>query len=928
MKSVFVLLFVFVLTSLSAQMVPLNPDVLYGKLDNGLTYYIQKNSLPKERAMFYLAVNAGAANENADQNGLAHFCEHMAFNGTKNFPDKGLLNYLQSIGVSFGRGLNAYTSSDITCYTLNDIPTNKQGFIDSALIILREWATNVSYTTDEINKERGVLHEEWRTGGGAYKRMSDKVDKVLFQGSKYADHNVIGDVSIIDNANPELLRNFYKNWYRPDLQAIIVVGDIDKAAIKSIIEKKFGDIPKRKNAPVDVKSFVTDNKEPLVAIATDKEASNISITSYTKHPGQVKKDLDYLKMRMLTSLFSVMFSGRISELTQKENPPFVSAYAGYGNFTKYQDAFITSVSPLNSDPIRSFKAALTEAERVKRYGFTSTEFERARKQLLVSYERSFIEKDKQFSSALVGGYLSNFTTENPSPGPVYNYELSKSYLPTITVDQVNSLVKQWMKVENQVITVTGPEKEGVIIPTEQEIKSAITEVINSKIEPYADKTIPSELISAELKGSPVVKQEYIKDFDGTKLTLGNGATVWFKYTNNKEDEIRMQAFSNGGSSNLPPEDMPTATLASNIKSICGVGEFSAIDLRKVLTGKVASVSSNILDIEEMLNGTSSVKDLETMLQLTYLQFLPTRRDDGALKSLIQRWKASYENRKNDPNSVFSDTLTKVMSNYSPRVSIISPAYFDRMNFEKAYAITDDRFRDASDFNFVFIGNVDVEKMKPLIEKYIGSIPDIERKEMWRDNKVGPADGHVFREVYTEMKDPKATVYVHFHGEIPCTPESVEYVNAIQYILNMRYVESIREKEGGTYGVSVYGTLTSRPTNNYKITMTFTCDPQRADYLKKLLLDELTNIKNIGVTDDEVKKTRENFLKTMPENLKNNSYIMDRVKNYINNGVYTPLPENSTDIYNKLDGKKIQAMAQKIFGNDYVEAVLKPVVKIN
>jgi zinc protease len=317
-----------------------------------------------------------------------------------------------------------------------------------------------------------------------------------------------------------------------------------------------------------------------------------------------------------------------------------------------------------------------------------------------------------------------------------------------------------------------------------------------------------------------------------------------------------------------------------------------------------------------------------MLQLTYLQFLPTRRDDGALKSLIQRWKASYENRKNDPNSVFSDTLTKVMSNYSPRVSIISPAYFDRMNFEKAYAITDDRFRDASDFNFVFIGNVDVEKMKPLIEKYIGSIPDIERKEMWRDNKVGPADGHVFREVYTEMKDPKATVYVHFHGEIPCTPESVEYVNAIQYILNMRYVESIREKEGGTYGVSVYGTLTSRPTNNYKITMQFTCDPQRADYLKKLLLDELTNIKNIGVTDDEVKKTRENFLKTMPENLKNNSYIMDRVKNYINNGVYTPLPENSTDIYNKLDGKKIQAMAQKIFGNDYVEAVLKPAVKNN
>jgi zinc protease len=926
MKSVFVLLFIFVLTTLSAQIVPLNPDVLYGKLDNGLTYYIQKNSLPKERAMFYLAVNAGAVNENSDQNGLAHFCEHMAFNGTKNFPDKGLLNYLQSIGVSFGGGLNAYTNSDITCYTLNDIPTNKQGFIDSALIILREWAGNVSYTTDEINKERGVLHEEWRTGGGAYKRMSDKIDKVLFQGSKYADHNVIGDVSIIDNANPELLRKFYKDWYRPDLQAIIVVGDIDKAAIKSIIEKRFSDLPKRKTAPADVKTFVKDNKEPLVAIAIDKEASNISIMSYTKHPGTVNKDLEYIKMRMLTSLFSAMFSGRINEIIQKENPPFVSAFSGYGGFTKYQDAFYTSVSPLTSDPIKSFKAALTEAERVKRYGFTLTEFERARKQLLLSYERMYIERDKQFSSSLIGGYLSNFTTGNPAPGTVFYYDLSKSYLPTVTVDQVNNLVKQWMKLENQVITVTGPEKEGVKIPTEQEIKIAVTEVLNSKIEPFVDKAIPTELISGELKGSPVVKQEYIKDFDGTKLTLGNGATVWFKYTNNKEDEIRMQAFSNGGSSIIHAEDLPSASLASNIKSACGIGEFSAVDLRKVLTGKVASVNSSLTDLEEMLNGTSSVKDFETMLQLTYLQFVPTRRDDGALKSLIQRMKVQYENRKNDPNSIFSDSLTMLMSNYSPRTSIISPAYFDKMSFEKAYAITDDRFRDASDFNFLFVGNIDVEKMKPLIEKYIGSIPDMERKEMWIDNKVGPADGHVFREIFTEMKEPKATVYVYFHGEIPCTPENVEYLNAVRYILNMRYVTSIREKEGGTYGVGVSGSLTSRPVNNYRFMMSFTCDPQRVDYLKKLLLDELTNMKNNGVTEDEVKKARENFLKSQPENLKNNAFIVDRVKNFITNGVYTPLPEYSTDIYNKLDGKKIQAMAQRIFGNDYVEAVNKPIVK--
>jgi zinc protease len=927
MKTLFIVLFIFVLTGLSAQVVPLNPDVLSGKLDNGLTYYIQKNSLPKERAMFYLVINAGAINENADQNGLAHFCEHMAFNGTLNFPEKGILNYLQSIGVSFGGGLNAFTSSDLTCYTLNNIPTNRHGYIDSALIVLREWAGNVSYLTKEIDLERGVIHEEWRQGGGASKRMSDKINMTLMKGSKYADHNIIGDVNTIDKADPELLRSFYKDWYRPDLQAVIVVGDIDKSDIKALIEKKFRDLPKRNTPPADVKTLVTDNKEPLVAIATDKEASNSTIYIYTKHPGREKRDLEYLKMMMLSSLFNNMFSNRISEILQKENPPFLSAFCGYsGNFTKYQEVFYTYVSPITTDPLRSFNAILTEAERVKRYGFTNSEFERARKQLLMSYERSFIEKDKQQSSSFTGGYMNHFTSGTPAPGPVYNYELSKTYLPTVTVEQINNQAKQWMKSENQVITFTGPEKEGVKIPNEQELKNVMAEVLISKIDPYVDKTLPSSLVSDELKGSPVIKQEYIKDIDGTKLTLANGATVWFKYTNNKDDEIIMQAFSNGGISNVPDKDEPTAELASTIKSTCGVGEFSALDLRRFLTGKVANVYSSLTEIEEVINGSASSKDFETMLQLTYLQFKPTRKDDAAVKSLLQRMKISYENRKNNPSSVLSDTLTLLLGNRSPRVNIVNPAFFDRMDINKAYSIVDDRFKDASDFNFLFIGNVDVEKMKPLIEKYIGSIPDIERKEMWKDNRLDPVDGYVNRELFTEMKDPKATVYINFHGDYPCTPENVEYFNAIRYILNMRYVESIREKEGGTYGVSVSGSLSSRPRNRYTLTMNFTCAPERADYLKKLLLDELTNMKKNGVTADEVDKTRENFLKTLPESLKSNSFILDRVKNYITNGFYSPLPKNSTDIYDSLDGKKIQALANIIFTDSYIDVVQKPLTK--
>lgn len=919
----FLLLFLYFGASVSGQTVPLNPDVVYGKLNNGLTYYVQKNSLPKERAMLYLVVNAGAINENENQNGLAHFCEHMAFNGTKNFPGKGLLNYLQSIGVSFGGGLNAFTSSTFTAYTLNNVPTTRKGYIDSSLLILREWASNVSYTTDEINKERGVIHEEWRTYGGASSRMGKITNKVLFEGSKYSNHNVIGDIEVIDNSDPELLRSFYKDWYRPDLQAVIVVGDIDKDEIRIKIEKLFGDIPKRETKPPDIKTIVNDNKDLKVTFATDKEAQGLRITFYVKHPGTDNKDLSYLNERMIFSLYNLMYSDRITELLQKENPPMISAFAGYMSFTKYQDSFTTSITALNNDPVKSFSAAITENERIKRFGFTATELERAKIRILVSTERAYNERDKQISGNIVSEYLSNFTGGYPSPGISYRYGLTKSFLPSVTLEQVNVLAKQWMTDKNQVIVVTGPEKEGVIIPAETELKNAMSGVLTSGIEPYIDKVISRDLITTELKGSPIIKEENIKEFDGTKLTLANGATVWIKYTDNKQDEITMSAFSNGGMSLVPVEDLPSAGLVSSVKNSCGLGTFSAQDLKKFLTGKNAGVSSLFMELEEIINGTSTKKDFETMMQLTWLNFTPVRKDDALLKSLLQRSLAMLENRKADPNSTFSDTLSMLMTNYSKRTILPTPEYFNKMDLEKAYAIANDRFQDASDFNFIFVGNIDLPTMKPLIEKYIGSIPDLPRKEAWVDNKLIPHKGHVVRKLTVPMKDPKATVLVHFYGELPCTPENVEYLNAIRYILNMRYVESIREKEGGTYGVGVSASLSSRPVNNYKVTMNFTCAPDRAEYLEGLLLAELTKLKEDGVTADEVDKTRLNFLKQDEERMKNNSYIMDRVKNYVNNGIYTPLAENSTNIYNTLDGKKIQELARKVFRDDYVDLVMMP-----
>lgn len=923
MKILFFFLFCLCATTLCAQDVPLNPKVVYGKLENGLTYYIQKNSLPKDRAMFYLVINAGAIDEEDNQNGLAHFCEHMSFNGTKNLPGKALLNYMEKNGVSFGRGVNAFTSTNLTCYTLNDVPTTREALIDSSLIILHEWAANVAFETDEINKERGVIHEEWRTRGGANRRMSDITNKVLYNNSKYSFRNVIGSLDVIDHFEPNLVRNFYKDFYRPDLQAVIVVGDIDEASVKGKIEKLFGSDPKRVNPKVTPKIMVPDNKELMIGFATDKEAQNIEITLYTKFPDPLKKDQDYMKQNLLNSLYNSMFSERYSEILQKENPPMRYAFSGFSGFTKYQSSYRISVGALNTDPLRSLKAVMTENERVKRYGFTATELERAKKQALASYEKAYKERDKTFSSGYINSYIGHFTEEVPSPGIAYTYELAKSFLPTVTIDQINALPKKWMIDENRVMIVQGPEKEGIKLPSEEEVRKTLAEVQKMDIEPYKDKEIASKLISKELKGSRIIKEEKIKDFDGIRYVLKNGATVYFKPTDNKADEVMLQAFSNGGNSLVATEDIPSAMISSMVTSLCGIGEFSSQDLKKYLSGKVARVSAGLSELEESVNGSSNVADLETMLQMVYLVFTAQRQDDAALKSVIDRAKMMLMNRKSDPNSAFSDTLNRILYNYSPRMPLTTVEMFDRMDIHKAYEISSDRFRDASDFTFVFVGNVDAQKMKPLIEKYIGSIPSLNRKEKWKDQKLQPKAGQTIRAITVEMKDPKAVVFVHYFGEYPCVPENVEYLNAIQYILRMRFTETIREKEGGTYGVSVMGSLNSRPVNNYKITMNFTCAPEKADFLKGLLYQEIKNLKENGVTETELAKTRENFLKEASEKMKSNSYIMDRVKNYIINGVYTPLPRYSTDIYNHLDANKVKKLANEVFKENLVELVMKP-----
>lgn len=902
---------------------PLDPKVKHGKLENGLTYYIRSNEIPKDRAMFFLLVKAGAMNETKEQNGLAHFCEHMAFNGTKHFPDKELLNYLESIGVSFGGGLNAFTNRHETCYTLNNIPTTKEGYVDSALMILSDWSAYVEYSDEEINKERGVIHEEWRTRGGANRRLSDQTNKVLFNDSKYAYHNVIGKLDVIDNCDPQLLRDFYHDWYRPDLQAVVVVGDIDEDEIKAKIEKHFGEIPKRTTPIKEVDYSVPENNETNVGIATDKEAMNVSISLYMKQKEKTDKDLQFVKDNILGSLYRTMLSNRYNELLTQSNPPFVSVYSGYRSYTKTNYAYSTFITAKADNPIGSFTNALTELERVKRHGFTKTELQRAKTQYLANAEKNYKERDKQKSSQIVWRYFSHFLSDNPTPGDEFNYKLVTKFVPEITLAQVNSLTETYFTNDNQSIIFHAPEKEGAVIPTEDELLLAYNGTKTAEILPYVDKVSTKPFIAEEPTPSLVTEAKEVPVFEGTEWTMANGAKVIWKHTDNKDDEIRMTAFSDGGSSLIATEDLPSSSMATTCFREGGLGELSKIDLKKHMTGKVVSVYPWIGGTSEGLSGNSSVKDFESMLQLTYMYFVSPRKDEEAYKGYVNRYSSFLENKKLEPRYTMMDSVNVICSNYSKRNTPVSTEYLEKADFEKSFAIATDRIKDASDFTFIFVGNVDKDEMKPLVEKYIGGIPDIDREETWKDWGVRAPEGICKKRFSRSMKLPRTTTHIRYHGEIDNSPANKFCVNALSYILRIRYVEKVREDEGGSYGVSVWGSINNKPEDLYQFRIQYDCNPDDVDKLNAIIYKEIEDMKANGPTEEEVNKAKEYFLKNKSERLKDNRFILSLVQNYYENGYYSYSKENYEDNIEKLNNESLKAMAGQLFGDDMVEIVMMP-----
>ena len=719
--------------------IPIDPNVRIGKLDNGLTYYIRHNELPEKRADFYIAQKVGSILEEENQRGLAHFLEHMCFNGTTNFPGKGIINWLETIGVRFGENLNAYTSIDETVYNINNVPVTRDGIVDSCLLILHDWANDLTLDPKEIDNERGVIHEEWRTGQGAMMRMYEQALPKAFEGSKYGHRLPIGTIEVIDNFPYQALRDYYEKWYRPDQQGIVVVGDIDVDKVEAKIKEIFSPIEMPANAAERVYEQVPDNKEPIITIAKDKEQPTTMIYIWHKHPAtpnEAKGQLSYLVQNYMLSMIESMLNARLEELRQGANPPFINAGSGNNDFllAKTVEAF-AGIAISKDDGIPTALATLIrEIERARKFGFTASEYARAKADYLRGLESAYNERDKMKNNQYVQEYVRHFIDNEPIPGIETEYALMNQLAPNIPVEAINSILPQLIKDENIVINIFGPDKEGMVYPTEAEILDILNKTKAEEITAYVDKVSDEPLMKETPKAGKIVKTEE-GPFGSTALTLSNGVRVVVKNTDFKADEIRMRAFSPGGTSVFGTKEALQIKMLNAVAGLGGLGNFSNVDLEKVLAGKKASINASVSDLSEGLNGSCSPKDLETMLQLVYLSFTAPRMDNDAFESFKQRTKAALANQEADPSMALTDTLQREMYGNHPMAGRVKADMIDQTDYNRIMEMYKDRFKEAGDFTFLFVGNINLEEAKPLIETYLGGLPTINRKENYQDIKL-------------------------------------------------------------------------------------------------------------------------------------------------------------------------------------------------
>lgn len=907
------------------QPMPVDPKVKIGRLPNGMTYYIRHNIKPEKRVELRLVVNAGSVLEDHDQLGLAHFMEHMNFNGTKHFPKNELVSYLQSIGVEFGADLNAYTSFDETVYML-PVPTDKPELVDKGLEILEDWAHNALLDSTEIEKERGVVIEEWRLSRGADERMMKQTLPVQYKGSLYADRLPIGNKTSLETFSHAALKRFYSDWYRPDLQAIIAVGDIDVSEMEQKIIKTFGGIPAATN-PRKRESFnVPDHNETLSVVAKDKETAFPAVEIMYKKEVLPETTVGDYARYMNGQIFTGMLNNRFRELSLKPNPPFVGAGSYYGSsYARTKDAYQLYANTSDTGIARTINTLLEENRRVLLYGFNSSEFNLQKKQVLSTYEKMFNEREKQESANFVGEYVNNFLVNEPIPGIEWEYDFVKQYLAQAKLEDINNLAAKWITKNNMVVTVNAPEKAGIKIPSADEINGVISNVETAKLEPLKEKVLATALLDAsKIKPGKIMSRSADEAVGTSTFKLSNGATVIIKPTTFKNDEILFRAFSKGGQSLAKDADHYSAQYAAQVVSQSGVGNFSAVDLGNMLKGKGTSLAPNIGMYSEGMNGNTKPKELETLLQLAHLYFTAPRKDKEAFESFKTKQKQLYGNLSADPNFYFNGEFAKLMNKNHPRAAgLPKPEDFDKIQLDRSYQIYKERFANAADFTFLFVGAIDEETIKPLLEKYIASLPAFPKKEMYKDLGIRPPVGKIEKTI-NKGSDPKSMVLMVFNKPTPYNSKDAFALTSLSDVMNIKLIEQLREEKGGVYGAGTMANMSRIPYQSSTFYINFPCAPDNVDTLSKAALDEMRKIIKSGVTAEDLEKIKEQQKRKLEVDMKQNSFWMGNLYDAYFFGTKPADILLKPKMTEGLTSQMIQDAAKKFINlNSYIRATLKP-----
>lgn len=873
------------LTQVSAQFkttIPLRKDVVHGTLNNGMEYFILHNEWPKDRADFYFVQNVGAILEDDNQNGLAHFLEHMAFNGTEHFKGKTMISMLAKHGVTFGRDINAYTAHDETVYNISNVPVKNPVLLDSCLYVLHDWSGFLSLKDAEIDAERGVIHEEWRTRKNADLRLQTQLEPIIYNGGKYAKRDVLGDMDIVDHFKYKQLRDYYKKWYLPNHQAVIIVGDIDPVKMEQQVKAILGSIPKAVNPAQRTYEEIPDNENLLYKLAVDKEAQKTIIALNFKKRKPPVQDVNSFENSITEQLTLQMMNNRFREYVLNNETALLGAGLSHSGLTRLTSFFTLTINPKNGQLLEAFKQGYTEYERAIQNGFTKEELDRVKENMLTGYENQLKNKDKIGNGNWASQLQSYFLEASPVMSLEDEFDLVKKTLSRVDVSVANKVFRELPTEKNQVLTVSGPDKAEIKYPSEFDYALIIKSVKQEKLTPYAETINKTDLVAEKLTVKPIVKKFEVKGFKQAKgYVLANGAKVIIYPTTLAQDQILFSAFSPGGMSLVSQADLPSAQIATTLAKGSGLADFKGTDLQKQLSGKTVKLSPFIAEHYEGFSGSTITKDLETMMQLTFLYFSHPRFDNQSFKRMIDYYQNSLDNVSENNNKIFGDTIALLDTDHSKRTFLLSKENLQYLSFDMASKIYKQRMSNAADFTFVFVGNVSEDDLQ-IINKYLGNVEGNSTQEKFIDHKTSMAKGFAKEKVVREMNVPKTSIYVHYENkEVSFSDKKQIMAYMLSQLLDKRYLEKIREDEGGSYGVQTGSSLSRNPTPRFSLEISFDCNPDKDAKLLEIVYDELDRIAKQDVDAKNLSDIKQDLIKSNQQNIKSNSYwlnvIVDQLK---------------------------------------------------